>query len=229
MIFTYSNIEDIKRYYLNSFVKFREHGDVLFYLKTIHDNTIHGKCEDGNLLELFLDDSCPYEVDYVLPHKSYFQYKDTAVQLYRIPAKQYCRGINTQNTALTALVSKSTKSVKTQDDIGFHFAAAVGDTGASTAGNTLGLDLSFDILRCFVNKQKFMSLDEAIVSGFVSCAMSPRIAYLTKEQQLFIDQTSVAQVDVEKRKIKMTKPIFTEEIKSLVHTFEVGNETTGKI
>lgn len=226
MIFTYSNIEDIKRYYLNSFVKFREHGDVLFYLKTIHDNIIHGKCEDGNLLELFLDDSCPYEVDYVLPHKSYFQYKDTAVQLYRIPAKQYCRGINTQNTALTALVSKSTKPVYKQDMQDLHTEVFKKE---SSEGNTLGLDLSFDILRCFVNKQKFMSLDEAIVSGFVSCAMSPRIAYLTKEQQLFIDQTSVAKVDVEKRKIKMTKPIFTEEIKSLVHTFEVENETTGKI
>jgi hypothetical protein len=191
MIFMSANYDDISRYYKSTYVKFKETGDKLFYIRHVTPVSVTGCDEDGTEFELFLGNDYPYEVDYILPRKSFFQANKRAILLQRIPAKQYQRGISTGNVRLTGLAKTG---------------------GLSTH------EIGFDLLKAFVTKQAFPRLDEAIknTARNVSVALSSRIAYVPDVGYFYVDTTVIAQVDKKTKQIHMLQNVFRNEMQELV-------------
>ena len=191
MLFNSQTYEDIHRYYRNTYVKFKETGDCLFYINQVSQNVVSGTDEDGTAFDLYLNNDDPYEVDYVLPNKSYFQYAKRACMLQRIPAKQYRRGLCSDNVRITALTR--------------------------TGGNQ-GIDISFEVLKAFVAKQAYPSIRTVLTQRPrpLSIALSPRFAYVPDQGILFCDQLSVASIDKKENTLRILRSIFTPEIEVLV-------------
>lgn len=191
MIFQSSNWEDISRYYRNTYVKFKETGDRLFFIRRVDNYAVTGTDEDGTEFELYLNDEHPYEVDYILPRKSYFQVGKRATMLARIPAKQYQRGISNGNTMLTSL---------------------------NKNGGIAKHEIGFEILKQFVTKQTYWTLEEAVKNKGrnTSIALSPRFAYVPDINTIFVDQRAIATVDKKDKTVTMALPIFRNEVLALV-------------
>lgn len=191
MLFNSQTYEDIHRYYRNTYVKFKETGDCLFFINQVSQNVVSGTDEDGTAFDLYLNNDDPYEVDYVLPNKSYFQYAKRACMLQRIPAKQYRRGLCSDNVRITALTK----------------------TGGSQT-----MDISFEVLKAFVAKQAYPSIRTVLTQRPkpLSIALSPRFAYVPDAGVLFCDQLSVAIIDKKENTLKIIRSIFTPEIEKLV-------------
>lgn len=193
MEFTSKNYQDIQKYYLNTFVKFREHGDMLFQITGVDKYSVQGTAENGDELRLWLDEEHPYVVDYVLPHKSFFQYNESALQLCRIPAQQYQRGLCNKNTAIYILKGTNDK---------------------------VALPFSFEILKAFVQKQKFYTLSEA-AAGKDKCkthVLSPRMMFNKSNQNIYIDFLPVAKVNMENKTptVYVNEKIFRDEVLELL-------------
>jgi hypothetical protein len=190
MIFKSTNFDDINRYYKSTYVKFKETGDKLFYIRNVSPTSVTGCDEDGTEFELFLNDEYPYEVDYILPRKSFFQMGKRACLLQRIPAKQYQRGISVSNVRLTSLAKTG---------------------GLSTH------EPSFETLKAFVTKQAFPTLEVAIknTARMVSVALSPRMAYVPDTGSIFIDTTPIALVDKKDKLLKIIHPVFRNELQDV--------------
>jgi hypothetical protein len=195
VIFNSSSHEDIHRYYRNTFVKFKETGDKLYYIRSVNSEVIRGTDAEGTEFELWLSDEHPYEVDYILPNKSYFQFKKRACLLVRVPAKQYQRGLSSSNTRVNSL---------------------------SKTGSIAQLELGFDILTEFVNKQAFPSLSKAILnkSKDQSIVLSPRFAYVPDTKGIYADTSLVAEVRPDEKLIFVRHPIFRPEITELAQGSE---------
>lgn len=187
MLFMQSNRDDIQRYYRNTYVKFKETGDELFLLKDVFDTMVVGKNKNGDILELHLSDEHPFDVSYVLPKKSFFQNGKHALLLFRIPAKQFQRGIADNNTCIIAF--------------------------DNTHPSPQQIGISFELLETYVNKPKFYGLDEAIASNNVSSVLSPRMAYHRESSSILVDTHVVAHVV--DRTIKVN-PLFLPEMNALV-------------
>ena len=196
MMFVPTLADDINKYYRHTFVKFKETGDTLYYIRDVNHRLIRGTDQDGTEFELYLSDEHPYEVDYVLPNKSFFQLAKSACLLQRIPAKQYRRGLCTENTRITR----------------------VGKTG-----NLVALDLSFDVLKAFVGKQTFPSLSTVLMQKTkpVSVALSSRFAYVPENGIIFADLTPVAQLNKKEKTIVMLHNIFKPEIEEFTKNTEL--------
>lgn len=185
MLFVPSAREDIGKYFLKSYLKFKETGDTLFYLNHVDTSCISGQIEDGRDFKLYLAEEEPYEVDYILPHKSFFQFGEHAAMLERIPAKQYHRGITCENTRVSYKLG----------------------------GAVQQLPLGFEVLKNFVKKKKFSSLSEAVKEGVYSAALSPRMMYVRSTRSVYVDFLPVARiVGPHYDKISMSAPIFKQEI-----------------
>ena len=183
MDFMSSNWRDIQKYYECTYVKFVEFGDKLFYIQRVRENVIEGINEDDTAFQLYLSDEHPYAVNYLLPHKAVFQWKDSVYILQRIPARQYRRGLCSDNTMLT---------------------------NVATGNNT---DINFSSLKAFVSKQKYASFGQAFNSKekTKAIALTNRMTYLRTGYILF-DQKRVASFDFERKVIKMVHKIFLPEI-----------------
>ncbi len=194
MQFTTDNWDDIRKYYLGSFIKLKEHGDLLFRIDHVDRTRVSGTVEDGREFILYMNNENPYEIDYVLPHKSFFQYGKDACQLFRIPARQYMRGICVQNTAVSKF-------------------SPVGERSEMGA-------LDFPVLKAFVAKQPFHSLTTAVSKhnpdGLRSFVLTPRMAFHRSTKNLYIDFTKVATVDVPSKAIILTLPIFKSEVENFL-------------
>lgn len=188
MLFLPDNYEDISRYYKNTYVKFKETGDKLFFISRVGSEKVSGSTSDGTPFELLLSFDAPYEVDYVLPHKSFFQYEALACLLQRVPAKQYQRGISDSNTALFALKS----------------------TGTLTQ-----ISVSFSLLEAFVCKQTFMSLSQAISSDKTTVVLSPRFAYAPNSRRIYADATCVGQLQPKHKVLNCFHKLFKPELELL--------------
>jgi hypothetical protein len=195
VLFVPSAREDIIKYFKNSYLKFKETGDTLFFLTHVTNDEISGQIEDGRDFKLYLDEKEPYEVDYILPHKSFFQFGEHCCMLQRIPARQYHRGITEENTSVV-----------------FRHGAPAPD-GTEKIKN---MGLSFEILKAFVQKKKFFSLMEASKEPVVSCALSPRMMYVRANRAIFIDFVQVAKVDWKTKTIAMLAPLFKQEVMNLL-------------
>jgi hypothetical protein len=191
MQFNSYNWEDIQRYYRHTFLKFKETGDTLFYIRDVRPDRVTGTDQDGTEFALHLNYDDPYEVDYILPNKSYFQYAKRACMLQRIPAKQYRRGICADNVRIT---------------------------GLSKTGGLAAIEVDFEALKAFVSKQAFPSLSTVLLQKQkpLSVALSPRFAFVPVGGFLFCDQTCVAQVDSKRKTLTILHPIFKPEIEKLV-------------
>lgn len=192
MLFSSANYEDIHRYYRCTYVKFKEMGDRLFYIRDVGAHLVRGTDEDGTEFELYLNHEHPYEVDYVLPHKSYFQLAKRACMLQRVPAKQYRRGVCNENTRLTA----------------------IGKTG-----NLVNVEIGFDALKAFVSKQAFPSIKTILLmkNKPLSVALSPRFAFVPETGQILADQLSVAIVDKKAGVVTINREIFRPEVLKFVN------------
>lgn len=190
MIFTPVVSSDILRYYGGTFLKFKETGDKLFYINKVTSNYITGSTEDSEPFELYLSDTLPLEVDYILPRKAYFQYDRYACLLHRIPAKQYQRGISPDNTKVRVL-----------------------DGG----GKLVTIPLGFPVLKAFVTKQAYTSLRQAVeYKGEVqSFALTSRVAYGVRTRSILIDNTIVGKINKSTKTLLLFFPIFLDEMLSL--------------
>lgn len=191
MLFSTANYEDIQRYYRCTYVKFKEMGERLFYIRDVSHHVVRGTDEDGTEFELYLNHDDPYEVDYVLPHKSYFQLAKRACMLQRVPAKQYRRGLCAENTRLTAL---------------------------GKTGNLVNVDIGFDALKAFVSKQAFPSIKTVLTmkNKPLSVALSPRFAFVTEPGLIVADQLTVATVDKKQQRVTIHREIFRPEVMNLI-------------
>ena len=188
MQFKSSNHEEISRYYKGTFIKLREFGDQLFAITGVNSESVTGQMPDGNDFILHLSDEVPYEVDYLLPHKSFFQNGKNAVLLQRVPARQYRRGVCSDNTRMTEL---------------------------SNTGNTRNLSVNFATLQAYVQKSTFPSMADAIANKkrWKSVALSKRVAYVSDMMTFFVDLRPVARWDTDK--VVMLNKLFTDELTKL--------------
>ena len=84
--------------------------------------------------------------------------------------------------------------------------------------------MSFDLLKSYVTKQQFPTLDKAITAKQTkqSVVISPRIAYVPEIRSLFVDNLLIGSVSHETKKIHVKSlfvPEFTDLAKDTV--FEV--------
>jgi hypothetical protein len=175
--------EDISKYFKGTYVKLKEFGDQLFLIRSVDSLSVRGTHEEGEFI-IYLNDETPYEVDYILPHKSFFQYGSHAVQLRRVPDRQYFRGLCVSNTRLEYLRD----------------------------GRLHQHDLGFPILKAFVTKPAFPNLRAAIGANESTIAISPRMMYHRLQRQIYVDFVPVAKVSPSKLEVAVTKPIFKDEI-----------------
>lgn len=204
MQFCPKNREDISRYFRHTFVKLQEFGEQLFFIESVEQLKITGTHESGEKFCIYLNDETPYEMDYILPHKSFFQHNADAVLLCRMPAKQYMRGLSPSNTTMQYL------------DLG---------------GKLRAIDLDFTSLKAFVNKAKWLTLSEAIeVQGKNTVALSSRMMYHKGLMKLYVDFTAVAAVNPKGGRIDVVKPVFYDEVMDLLRAMgEEGKWTVNKV
>lgn len=190
MLFCPANYEDIHRYYRHTYVKFPERGDELFYIRHVDKYMLTGSHESGEEFVLHYSEELPFNVEFVIPKKSFFQHKNRAYLLQRIPAKQYHRGICGNNTLIQSL---------------------------NRHGGLATHEVSFDLLKAYVAKPSFPTFDKAITSKgkLISVAMSPRFAYVPECKGIFADHVCVAFVDHAKRKVDVMFDVFVPEIRAL--------------
>jgi hypothetical protein len=202
MEFKPSTREDISRYYRGTYVKFAEFGDQLFNIQQVDSMKVVGTHESGDPFVLYLDEATPYNVEYILPHKSYFQLDNSAALLERIPAKMYYRGLCESNTRMTCIQPGSAAPKQ--------------------------LEINFKTLKQFVNKQDFFKLQQAInKQDFQSCVLTPRMMYHRGRKEIYIDHVMIAKVNVGKLTITLHRPVFMDEVKEfLIHT---GEHNTFKV
>jgi len=105
MLFVPSVWQDIRKYYENSYVKFLEYGEELFFITRVRENGILGTDASGAEFSLSLDEDAPYHLTYNLPHKGLFQMDNSTYLLHRVPAQQYSRGITNNNTKIVEVAS----------------------------------------------------------------------------------------------------------------------------
>jgi hypothetical protein len=191
MLFCPSNFEDIHRYYRHTYVKFPERGDELFYIRNVERFKLTGTHESGDEFVLHFSEEKPYNVEFVIPHKSFFQHKTRAYLLQRIPAKQYNRGICANNTII--------QSLNKHGGLGNH-------------------DLGFELLKAYIAKPAFPSFDKALTtkgSKIHSVVLSSRFAYVPEQKIIFADHISVATVDHAKHEVNVIHSVFLPELVAL--------------
>jgi hypothetical protein len=195
MKFAPANRDDINKYYRNCYVKFKEFGDLLFFIKEVSAAKVMGQVEDGREFHLHISQEHPYDVEFILPRKSFFQYNGRAMLLQRHPARQYHRGICGENTSI-------------------NFKAP----GAN--GQIHGHGMDFSVLRAYVNKPQFPKLSDAIRMEDESVALDRRMMYMRSTHQIHVDFVPVARVNVKASTIRMLCPIFQEDVEDLLRNNE---------
>lgn len=191
MLFCPSNFEDIHRYYRQTYVKFPERGDELFYIRSVDRYKLTGTHESGDEFELYYSEEKPYNVEFVIPHKSFFQYKTRAYLLQRIPAKQYNRGICDNNTAINSL---------------------------NKQGGLANHAIGFELLKAYVAKPDFPTFDKAVTtkgSKIHSIALSRRFAYVPECKMIFLDHQPIAVVDHASHEVRVYHSVFIPELQAL--------------
>lgn len=178
---------DIDRYYKNTWVKFQEFGDSLFYINEVNDKAVTGIDTSGGEFILYLSEEVPYHMTYVLPHRAVFQYRDYAYLLSRNPARQYKRGLSTDNTTLRRLP----------------------DGGA--------MDIKKELLVAYVEKQAYATLREALYGKGrqKSLALGSRFSFDKSSQNLYLDTRRIAAFSRDVRQL-LVLPIFKTDVQALV-------------
>jgi len=193
-----STVDDIRRYYEGSYCKVPEFGDKLFLLKQVvaasEGVEIRLKDSQDDLYTILLEEEAPYEMNFALPHRAIFNYRDTVYLLERVPARQYKRGITSENTHIIEVFS----------------------------GKPQGL--SFARLEAFVTKSSYCSVNEVLFGkrrGTVAgLALSPRLSFHTPSQTFYMDCVPFAKYLREQNLLvpvaDKAYKLFVSELKKLV-------------
>jgi hypothetical protein len=185
MEFKRSNYKDIERYFLNTWIKFEEFGDTLFYVQSVRESGIKGVTERDEDFVMELHEDQPYVVNYVLPSRAIFQLGNRAAMIRRVPAKQYRRGLCADNTQ-----------------------AIYPDTSGD-------IDLNKRVLIAYTNKPSYCSFTEAFTSKGdkrITTALSPRMWASRKNGTISFDTTLVAFFHRETNTIEVMNKRFIPEI-----------------
>ena len=202
MIFTHENVNDIRRYYQGSYVKFRDLGDVICHIQGIEIREIEGErvhCVVGttstrDLFTIPLWYDQPYEVEYVLPKKGFFIYKERLHQLRRIPARQYSRGVCCDNTSIVRIERNGTHS---------------------------NADISAEILQAYVNKSDIKFPSSLDLKKTMPILLSRRIALLPYAGIVLVDSTRVGTI---KDGAIYVDSLFYPEVSSLLKGSDIKVE-----
>lgn len=183
MLFTTSTWQDIDKYYHGTYTKFKEFGDKLFRITQVTPHKVSGIDQDDVEFDLFLSDEHPYEVDYVLPHRAVFQYRDRAFLMQRVPARQYKRGLCEGNVRIINV-----------------------DTGEA-------FPIGFAVLKSYVTKQQYFTFGEAIKrkGKLKSYALNSRMSLSVPSYALRIDTTKIGFYSVELKKL-FVNPLFIPDV-----------------
>ena len=211
MKFCVENSKDIQKYFSGSFVKFSgvrayhatedgegynpatEVGEKLFFVDQVSSDRVLGKyyTDQGQTLPFVFylhpraDDSP--EVDFILPRKSYFNHNGRAYYLWRLPARQYHRGITEENTALGYL------------DLDGDISPVYG--------------VGFELLSAYVGKQAFLNFSKR--DEYSSYAVSRRMA-VASNGMLMLDRVNIGHVDYDKKEIHLKSDLFVPEVQAVV-------------
>ncbi len=163
MRFCSENAKDIDKYFRHSYMKFvgmqatlADGSPVPFSAEAVHfvehvsAVEIKGKTlREGEkvpfVFHLDKNNSTAPEIEFILPKKSYFNTPQGACLLYRIPARQYRKGVCPDNTAISCLVN---------------------------VGSFVNQDITFELLNLYVGKQSFDKFAEQNKSYAVSRRMA---------------------------------------------------------
>lgn len=186
------NVEDIRRYYYRTYVKFNETGDHVWYITDVSSDMIYAKDDQGEEVGIDLDKG--YEIEYVIPGKSVYQCGDFAARLIRIPAKQYYRGMHKENTSFGMF---------------------------SEGGTWRATDLNFPMIQSFVNKPSYYTINQimaewkdGLYENKSSWALSPHFAVSKGGKISTASGSIIGSIDFATKRIKHS-PLFHNELHDL--------------
>lgn len=189
MIINSKNWEDVKRYYNHTYIKLKETGDQIWYVKSVEPNMIYLQASNGE--DAGLDLNIGYEIEYVIPGRAAFQYGNNALALVRIPSKQYYRGLHPENTSFRQL---------------------------SGTGRWLARTINFDTIQGFVNKPIYYSISDILnlhqQENFESFALSPNICLASNGVIITTSGNIIGKVMFKSKKISCNK-LFIPELTEL--------------
>lgn len=181
-----TNYDDIVKYFHKTYVKFKEDGDTVYYIKQVTHSDIIAEDSKGNEVAICL--TTGYNIDYVIPKKTVFQHGEHALFLTRVPARMWRKGMDSKNTEFSIL---------------------------SAAGAWSKIAFNIQYIEGFVNKPSYFTYEEAKNNfqkgeALQSAALSPRIS-VTRKGAVFIDMVMVGKIDFDKN-LLTCKKIFTPEL-----------------
>lgn len=190
------NWEDCKKYYQETWVKFKEEGDnKIFYISEVGPKYLLAKDINGEVVGVDLEEG--YTIEYAIPKKTTFQHGEHALHLFRIPARMWKKGMNKQNTNFNYL---------------------------NPVDGWLHCGFDSQIINGFVNKPTYYTVKDALNEfqksvHLKSAALNSRIA-MSNKGMVYVDTVPVARVDIEKENV-VVKKLFEPEITQLFHNFKI--------
>ena len=127
---------------------------------------VTGQGDDGNDFVVFMNRAKPFSLDYVLPHKAVFQVDKDVYLLERIPARQYKRGLCSDNTSISRV---------------------------GISERPMRINLSFELLQKFTCKQDYFTLKQALAGKDTNnaYALNSRMSY-HKSGAIYVDKICIA-------------------------------------
>lgn len=110
MIFNQTNWEDIKKYFHQTYMKFPLIGDEVVFVDGVSPEGLTGKFlspekhgEGVSGWTFTFSNRENVDIEFILPRKSFFDYRGNACLLSRLPTKQYKRGLCNDNVSISML------------------------------------------------------------------------------------------------------------------------------
>lgn len=194
MFASFTNYEDVKKYYEKTFIKLPDLGDEIVHV----DRVTPERMEVTNPLTKepiwVMLKTRPYELSFVLPRKTVYQMDNNAVMLSRIPARMWKKGLTHANTQFQTL-------------------------GVSSWALS---DFNINMIVKFVNKPTYLSFAEAKHgfenSNLQSAAMSKRVS-LSLNGNVYVDSVLVGRLAI-KENVLTTRSLFVPTLKPLFSTVD---------
>ncbi len=186
MFLNSKNYEDGEKYFGQTYVKIKEYGDTICLVEKVTPEAIWLTDEHDQKVCVELDGATTgkagYNLDFILPKKTWFQMGNVAYFLTRIPARMWKKGISKSNTTINCL----------------------------KVGGFLQVGLSFQSLHAYVHKPFYSTAEEMYKNEWTSVALSPRFA-LCKTGELFLDQTKIGVYDKDTDTL-VVKKVFVPDV-----------------
>lgn len=187
------NWQDCQKYYQGTWVKIAQCGERIYTVGEVNNKFTYfsspSRGPNDEEADVCIDMSVGYTIDYVIPKKTVFQYKENALILERVPARMWRKGMDPKNTTFSTL------------------------NEASAWGKVA---IAVPVIEGFVNKPGYYQLDQALSNfegALISAALSPRVS-LSKGGSVFIDTTMVGKF-AKKSETLTYKAIYKNELELL--------------